>query len=492
VSAVAVGSPASAAGEKATIGAPFADKWADDNGVYNIPYDDVYDSHPSVHTRLYMPAATWATDLYPTGGVGTSVNLHVTSSGTLTFGWLSSATGCGTSTMLKIMVDGVQVGTLYLAHLASAVTSGTITNGMKLGEIGNFGGCNPQNHVHVEFTNSTSGYSCYTDHGKPSTTLSEGDALGVLGSSNTGAREACITTPGGPAIAHKPSSDNNGSGYDDLAWYQGTTLYMLGGNGAGQFGIVGSTGGIGYASWAGAGTNDPLHQAEVYWYQPANSTLYVFKWLGSSWGTMGYTTSIGAPDYAVVGDYNGDGWDDIAWYQSGVLTLLQANGNGLFSIIGGSAVGMPDWAGGGVNNTSNQAEVYWHQGSTIYVLRWGGTSWYVTGTTGGIGTPTKAASGDFNGDTFDDIAWYQSGSLYMLQANGSGLFSIVGATSGVGTPDWAGSGINNTIGGSGTFDLYLHHSDGTIKLYRWGGSSWGIVGTTTGIGTPDRAASARS
>jgi hypothetical protein len=192
-----------AAHAAATVGMPFAGKWA-----YNVnvdpPYTDSNSSHPSVHHRFY---GDWATDLYAASG--TPVILQVSAQGTLSFAWLSFADGsCGQRTVIAVYVDGTPVGSVYYEHLSSAVKSGPApTNGMVVGYVHDWGGCNPGPHIHIELKN-TSNYSCWTDHGHPGTFLAQGEPLGVLGSSNTGPQQACAGTP-------PPPPDGDGDGVPD-------------------------------------------------------------------------------------------------------------------------------------------------------------------------------------------------------------------------------------------------------------------------------------
>jgi len=288
----------------------------------------------------------------------------------------------------------------------------------------------------------------------------------------------------GGGSAHRHSSDFNGDGYDDIAWQQGSTLYMLQANGNRQFGIAGYNAGFGPPDWVGAGKNGGL--ADVYYHQ--GSTIFDLEWAGTSWSIVNSTNGIGTPSFAAVGDFNCDGYDDIAWQQGSTLYMLQANGTGQFSVVGSSGgFGPPDWMATGRNGGSC-ADVYYHQGSTIFDLEWAGTSWSIVNSTNGIGTPGAAVVGDFNGDNYDDIAWQQGSTLYMLQANGTGQFSVVGSSGGIDTPDWAGGGVNNTTSKA---DVYWHQGS-TIFDLEWAGTSWSIVNSTNGIGTPSFAASATS
>lgn len=189
----------------AVIGMPFTGKWAWNVNV-NGPWTDDNSSHPSVH---HTPGGgDWATDIYAAEGTAVKLKVGYASAG-LSFSWASSSTSCGTSTRLNVLVGGTNVGWLYFAHLKDAVTTGNITNGMTLGTVHNWGGCNPGTHVHVEFHNTTH-YSCYVDHGNPGAlNIAEGDGLGILGSGNTSARQACSDVPSGSApVETRPTVSN--------------------------------------------------------------------------------------------------------------------------------------------------------------------------------------------------------------------------------------------------------------------------------------------
>jgi hypothetical protein len=164
---------------------PFSGKWA-----YNVfvspPYTDANSSHPAVHHRYY---GDWAVDLY--ASAGTPVRLQVSSASPVSFSWVAFANGsCGQRTGVAINAGGVSVGTIYYEHLSGAVKSGPITNGMVLGHVASFGSCNGGPHIHMELRNASK-YACWSDHGRPGITLSEGTSLGRLGSTNVGPAQAC-------------------------------------------------------------------------------------------------------------------------------------------------------------------------------------------------------------------------------------------------------------------------------------------------------------
>ena len=149
------------------------------------------------------------------------------------------------------------------------------------------------------------------------------------------------------------SGDFNGDGRADIAWYQGTTIYVLESLGNGKFGIEGSTAGIGTPTWAGVGDFNGDGRADIAWYQ--GTTIYVLESLGNGkFGIEGATAGIGTPTWAGVGDFNGDGRDDIAWYQGTTIFDLQSAGNGKFGVAGtAGGIGTPTWAGNGSFSRSN-------------------------------------------------------------------------------------------------------------------------------------------
>lgn len=177
---------------QAVIGMPFTGKWAYNVNV-NPPYTDQNSSYPAVHAKYY---GDWATDVYATAG--TAVRFEVSyATGSLSYSWISVTNGsCGQRTVIDVKVNGVDVGSVYYEHMANAVKSGPITNGMIVGYVHDWGGCNPGPHVHIEMKNATN-YSCWVDNGHPGVTLNQGDDLGVLGSTNTAERQACTSVPSG-------------------------------------------------------------------------------------------------------------------------------------------------------------------------------------------------------------------------------------------------------------------------------------------------------
>jgi hypothetical protein len=74
--------------------------------------------------------------------------------------------------------------------------------------------------------------------------------------------------------------------------------------------------GIGVPTWAGAGDFDGNGYDDLAWYHASNGTIAVFYGTPNGWSLRQATAEgIGAPTWAGVGDYNGDGRDDLAWHE---------------------------------------------------------------------------------------------------------------------------------------------------------------------------------
>lgn len=202
----------------ATVGMPFTGKWAYNQNVNpdgNGNYNDNTSSHPSVHHRYY---GDWATDLYE--AAGSPVKLHVSSNdGPVTFSFNKLHDSCssvgpniaGHGIVLNVLVNGAAVGSIDYEHLddiPSSIT--TFTNDMTIGTITNeslSSTCYSARHTHIELKNSDPNtYSCWADHGNPGNTVNEGEAIGILGSNNSGAQQKCTTN----GIQSLPISASNG------------------------------------------------------------------------------------------------------------------------------------------------------------------------------------------------------------------------------------------------------------------------------------------
>jgi hypothetical protein len=167
--------------------------------------------------------------------------------------------------------------------------------------------------------------------------------------------------------------------------------------------------------------------------------------VGSDWHIVG------------VGDFNGDGFDDILWRNDdGTVTNWLGAPNGEFQSNLDDAsysVGL-DWTASGTAdfNGDGRADILWrNDGPSV-------TDWLGT-TTGGFNSNwanadysvgsnwSVAATGDFNGDGFDDILW---------RSDSGQVTNWLGTASGAFNSNWEAAdysiGSNWSLGGVGDFN----------------------------------------
>lgn len=428
--------------ESVTLGMPFAGEWA-----YNInvspPYTDQNSSHPSVHP-LYG-GSDWSIDIYP-GSSSTPVKLKASdATGAMTFSAVTTdSPSCGKIVKVTFSVNGQAVGWVAYTHLT--VTGSGPSGAVSLGDtLGTPASCSPASHVHLDVKNLQSGYACWTDHGNPGASLSEGDSLGVLGADNTGTKQACDASVGAAPLditVFRPSIG---------AWHtrNGSSVTY------GQSGDIPVR-----ADWNGDGSLD----AAVF--RPSTGQWHIRNVGSFSYGQSG--------DIPVPGDYDGNGSIEAAVYRPSTGAW---HVRGLFSVTYGNAGDVPVPADYNNDGTLD-----------IAVFRPGTNEWHIRnqysityGQSGDI--PVQA---DWNSDGYADVAvfrpstgaWYirnvgsftygQSGDIPMaMDYDGNGYVEAV-----VFRPStnlWAVRGILDVIyGQSGDIPA-------TIPLNRTNLQTFGLV-----------------
>jgi len=195
------------------------------------------------------------------------------------------------------------------------------------------------------------------------------------------------------------------SGCDLAVLAPGPNLYIFEGdqnfdtanNGIGTTGL-----GVGI-TWGGVGRFDPTATTDqIVWFTPdshgpASGSLSLVAWDKTTQLCVETPVRAGvlAPDFATVGDFNGDGLDELAWLVDGTLYLLDPTQQ--FKIIGWSGgYATPAWVGAGVIDGVTQ--VIWLAPSQpagtheIQSLKWTGGGWAIQHTRGpDIGVPVWAA-----------------------------------------------------------------------------------------------------
>ena len=240
-----------------------------------------------------------------------------------------------------------------------------------------------------------------------------------------------VSGGGGGGHAGHAQGDFDGDGKSDIAWYDGHNI-------------------LGMLSAGGA---------------PLNHWQYMA-------GLAVGQADIGTPGWAGVGDFDGDGKADVAWYDGhNILGMLSAGGAPLnhWQYMAGPAVGQADigrplWAGVGDFDGDGKADVVWYDGHNILgMLSAGGAPlnhWqYLAGPAVGqadITSPGWAGVGDFDGDGKADVVWYDGHNILgMLSAGGAPLNHwqyMAGPAVGqadITSPGWAGTGsFPSTNGGN--------------------------------------------
>ena len=313
-----------------------------------------------------------------------------------------------------------------------------------------------------------------------------------------GSPVAVGTNPGAAVVG-----DFNGDGIPDLAVVNlnGGTLTVLLGNGSGGFvsgpGSPFAVGTVGaeeiYSVVAGDFNGDGIQDLAI-----SNSDLNnVTVLLGN--GTGGFTPAPGSP-VAVghvpisvgVGDFNGDGIQDLAVANAGSsnITVLLGNGSGGFAAASGSPVAIGanianlavgDFNGDGIQDLAVSGFV---NSSQITVLLGKGSGGFTAAPNSPFpaGTiPGPLTVGDFNGDGIQDLATVDpvGNDVTVLLGNGSGGFTPApGSPFAVGSdPDSIAVGDFN---GDGIQDLVTanQHSNNVTLLL--GNGSGGFTAATYG------------
>jgi len=130
---------------------------------------------------------------------------------------------------------------------------------------------------------------------------------------------------------------------------------------------------------------------------------------------LALTLGAGYPAVAGVGDFNGDGYQDLLWTNNGTATLWYLGAGGTTQLnsayLGGQ--GYP-WtlAAAGDFDRNGTPDLVWYNNSTAQVLAWymggtGGTTLQSTAYLDPWGEPGwhVVAVADFNGDGVPDLVW---------------------------------------------------------------------------------------
>jgi Ca2+-binding RTX toxin-like protein len=301
----------------------------------------------------------------------------------------------------------------------------------------------------------------------------------------TGTLIASRAAGGGVQIAQFDSGvrdtahDFNGDGRADILLQTSTgTLVVWRGHAGGALSDAGNLNANALdASWkvAGIGDFNGDGRDDILW---RHSSGIIGEWTGQS-GVFQNNSGVAANpvdnSWKVVGiaDYNGDGRDDILWrHSSGEIGQWLAQPNGSFANNGGAAANLvdPSWTvvASGDFNGDGRADILWRHTSGVYA-EWQGSATGKLVNVGGVmggATGTVVGSGDFNGDGKADILVRNAatGQLTEWLAGANGQFTSATPARQVGDLNWKVVAIAD-VDGDGKADLVWQHTSGAAATW---------------------------
>ena len=271
-------------------------------------------------------------------------------------------------------------------------------------------------------------------------------------------------------------NDFNGDGRSDILWRHndGTVGDWLA-NASAVFATNGASITASPTYWSVTGTGDFNGDGrdDILWRGQAGE---IGNWLANSSGGFAYNAAAGITTIPIswqvegVGDFNGDGKDDLLWRNSDG-TIGTWSGQTTGSFVANNATVQPvstEWhiAAVGDFNGDGKDDILWrHDNGTIadWLANPGGTFTANNASLTGIGNEWHiVGTGDFNGDNRDDILWrHDNGTIANWTANGDGTFSPNFASLVTITNDWHIASIGD-FNGDNRDDILWRHDNGTV------------------------------
>ena len=221
---------------------------------------------------------------------------------------------------------------------------------------------------------------------------------------------------------------------------------------------------------------------DIYWYAPGPGADYLWVSDGTYFygGDAAWNGSLQAP---LVGDYDGDGDDDIYWYAPGPAEdYLWAAQGGLFYGLSAPQVATVHSPVAGDFTGDGKDEILWSSNpSWLWETFGAGITFHGRATSPAIGS-YQALAGDYDNDGDDDIMWYAPGpDSDWIWTSQRGNFSGYPAPS---VSAWFTSVVAGDVDGNGGEDLVWYASPGADWIWRYAGGH--IFGAQAGTNIPLR------
>jgi hypothetical protein len=334
-------------------------------------------------------------------------------------------------------------------------------------------------------------------------------SVSILLGNGDGTFQPAVSYTNAPFLNAITTTDINHDGNTDLvAGGLGEGAWVMLGNGNGTFQparqIPGPSGSVvAFGNFNGDAFQDVVYLDSGYYIVTAtNKGDGTFLTAGSY-----YTPGI-SPAFMTVNDMNHDGHNDIvmadagyAGTQPGGVSVMLGNGDGTFrnptntfAGTNNSALAVGDFNGDGKNDVA----VADYDSGTVIILLGVGNGAFTNEAAYNVGAhPGAVAVGDFNRDGTNDLVVAAGANVTVLLGNGDGTFqtptrldwakldAVVGDFNGDGKADLAACSLNNTT----TIGVMLGNGDGTFQSaphYAVGSNPKSLaIGDLNGDGKPE-------
>ena len=223
---------------------------------------------------------------------------------------------------------------------------------------------------------------------------------------------------------------------------------------------------------------------DILFYSTGNQEVVLWGGLNATFTNIPSNKQVGGTYTPLVGDFNGDGYHDVLWYAPGSANEVIHWGNPSRSFtgspsnkqIGGTYTPLVgDFDGDGYH------DILWYSpGSTNEVVHWGQASGDFTGATSNkqIGGTYTPLTGDFDGDGRHDVLWYAPGLANEVVHWGQASRNFTGSTS---NKQVSGTyrPLSGDFDGDGFDDVFWYTSNSPSDVVHWGQASRDFTGSTT-------------